>query len=688
MKSIRYINFIRQTNEWLTLLLIFAALTLISSCSGGGTPQQTAGGGGGGGGGTTNASLTLALSQATVQTDNADSATITATVLDAANVPVEGESISFATTGGMITASSADTDANGEAIIELKSGPIKVNQTVTVTASCTTAGTQTIPIQIAGTSLTLAATKTSIGVGETTQLTVTVRDAANLPVYNAPITVISSGTGSVTLSPAMDPITGYNGYTDVTGNLVIDVTGSAVGSLTLQATGLGTIASQVFSVAGAGQSFGITAPTTDTVSLSTGTDLTVTVNAPGVTNVQFISTIANSTWNGATNIETVPVVGGIASATFNSPDAGAANISVYDAAAPSTQDTLVINLSAPPADAAQLLLQASTTVVAPSTGDNRNTVTLTASVLTASGQVVGNAPVYFSFINTPPGHGEYISPVLVFTNDNGVAVSTFYAGSSTDSDGVDIQAEVVNTAFNDSVNIIVGGAAGSVVIGQSTRILANATNTIYKAPMSVQVSDSNGNSVANAEVSLKVWPISYYLGYWDHSTSTPVPVTQFWTIGEDINPTNGILDGFEDINCNGILDAGEDLNTNGILDFGEDTNMNCVFDTGPYAQPNEDVNRNLILDAGEDVGPMGVPDGALSPLNSSGGTLPATVITGDDGSADFELVYLKTYAYWIGVEVTASVQVYGSEASSSLGFRLHYMVGDEPFLGDSPFGWY
>ena len=65
-------------------------------------------------------------------------------------------------------------------------------------------------------------------------------------------------------------------------------------------------------------------------------------------------------------------------------------------------------------------------------------------------------------IEEPTGGGEYISPVIVYTNDFGVATSTFTSGSlSTDATGVTIKAQLIdNPDVTDKISIVIGGTAG------------------------------------------------------------------------------------------------------------------------------------------------------------------------------------------------------------------------------------
>ncbi|MCP4110943.1 MAG: hypothetical protein GY749_36380 [Desulfobacteraceae bacterium] len=141
--------------------------------------------------------------------------------------------------------------------------------------------------------------------------------------------------------------------------------------------------------------------------------------------------------------------------------------------------------------------------------------------------------------------------------------------------------------------------AAFITIAKGTLIRSVNNDTAYELPMSVIVADSNGNPIPNAEVSLGVWPGKYGSGHWFECSSS------------------------------------------------------CCFEaTGVFS--NEDVNRNQLLDEGEDKN----KDGMLTPPKSAAGILqPSLVVTGQDGTADFSLTYLKSIVPWIEAEITAKVFV-------------------------------
>jgi hypothetical protein len=577
-------------------------------------------------------SFSLSLSQTSVKSDNSDSSTVTATVLDNNKVPVSGTQVTFTATGGMISSSTAITDENGEAPITFSSGTTeKKNQVVTIIASVTGHDSKQIPILVRGTELQLSTDRTGLEVNpsnpdaSTATLAVTLEDAGQVPIYDALVSISldAASTGAVTFDSGL---TTYQNNTDVNGKIEVEVTGTIAGDAKVKVAALGATATQTYTVDVKGESFRIDSPTEDPDSLSTNTNLTITVNAPDQTYVLFSTTFGTLTGTNETG-QTVkePVSGGAASVRLRSTSAGVATVQASDFNDPSTKDLISVIISAPSSEASQIVLQANANVVAPSTSDLSNTVILTATVKNASDQVVGNAPVVFSIDNnTATGGGETISPAVVHTNAFGIATTTFTSGSlSSDSNGVIVRAGVVGTAIaSNDMHIIIGGTAASIAIGSATHITSINNETAYQLPMSVLVADSNGNPMKNTIVNLKLWPTEYATG------------------------------------------------------------SNVVTHTGEY--DNEDVNSNLIMDAGEDLN----NDGQLTPPSSAAGSIPSKVTTDDNGVANFNLVYLKDSASWIKAKITASTLVLGTETRSVTEFWLLFLVADfTPIdsLGPSPY---
>jgi hypothetical protein len=378
-------------------------------------------------------------------------------------------------------------------------------------------------------------------------------------------------------------------------------------------SGVGATATKVYEISEATVDvFRITNPASENTSASLGTGYTVTVNAPATAQVLFASTIG--TWGNNSNVQVVPVDGGLASAVLTSNIAGTATVSASDYAAPTTNDSVTISFSAAASTAAKISLQASATVMATTvSSESPQEVQLVSTVRNASDQVVGGAPVSFK-IDNPTGGGEFINPPIAYTNDQGQAKSTFTSGVLT-SPAVSLTAALVDKpAVTSSLEITIGGEAGSITLGRATEITA-LSSTAYKLPMSAQVSDGKGGPAANVQVSLTVWPEQY-------------------------------------LACDGEWYDNED----------EDEDLNLDQQVLGAEIVTEDTNG----------------DGQLTPPASIAGSMvPSPPITTDEnGLANFDLIYLKAnYGTYVRVKATATVS--GTETSSTMKFYLPILESDE-----------
>jgi len=95
------------------------------------------------------AAMTLSASTNTVDADGVSTSTITATVTDEIGDPVEGETVTFTTDSGGLSAGTADTNANGIATVNyIAPGTAPPSGTSTITATTTNAITETIVITV------------------------------------------------------------------------------------------------------------------------------------------------------------------------------------------------------------------------------------------------------------------------------------------------------------------------------------------------------------------------------------------------------------------------------------------------------------------------------------------------------------------------------------------------------------
>jgi len=663
-----------------------------------------------GGGRVTASSIKLSADPISVKSDNSDSSTISATALDASNAVIEGITVAFSAGGGQISASSAKTDATGQAQITFSSGTSDPsNQVVTITGTVSGLSSQ-VPVQVVGSTITLSTDNSNItdDGSITAALTVTANDTGGTPVYNIPVTLSVSGTGGATLSANE----GYTlsadgkGDTDINGEFKVTVTGTGAGPVTVTAEGLGATGTQAYTVSSVGALFGITSPTTDPYSLTTAETVLIIVNAPGLANVRFATTLGTLT--GTIDGETGQVIeetvaGGTASAVFSSSQAGLATIQVFDPNPnnPPTSDTLGVAIRAPAVDAAHITLQSNTYVVAPSSGGISNTATLTATVRTSDLQVVGRAPVAFS-IENPTGGGETVSPVVVYTDAvTGVATTTFTSGSLPSVEPVIVSARVVgegttgpltnilsfhnNDPIQDTIMRTDGGSfvADGFEAGEQIRVQGSASNdgiyiieTVAANTLTLDADEILAAEAAGATVTITAVAVALDPGITIGGTAGSVVIGRVLVADSNGNAVSGAVVSLSTWPVQYSSGTWYDENPEPDAEKFVPYISGRTFD-------NEDLNENTFLDPGEDTN----GDGELTPHNSAAGTLLATVTTDENGVANFDLVYLKDHANWIRDRIRASTFVLGTETTSSTTFRLPYELeeGEEGDLNDSPY---
>lgn len=605
----------------------------------------------------TAAKLGLSWDKTSVKTGGKDTATLTITALNSSNGILPGATIVLSSASGILSGTVATTDAKGQAKVTYTAGDNLNNRTETISV---TSGTfsATTAVKVTGTALVLSAGTTSLSSGSKTDLTATVKDGEGNPAADVDVVFSSSGTGSLSFTPATVK-------TDSSGVAVTKATAGGSGTSITTATSQGTTKTASITVSGGSNQFTITSPTAAVIATTTGNTQTVTVSASTAATVVFITTLG--TWSNGKTIQEVAVVGGVANATLSNPNSGTATVQAYDKAVPATSSSFQVIVSAPVANANSITMQASPSVIAPSTGTQKNSLSLTATVLDSSGKPIANAPVSFEITNSLGG-GEYVSPAATISGDGtdpnlglGQAKTSFYSGSlpsGQTSSSITVVAKVLlpngTTISSPATTINIGGVAGSVSIGESTKIESSTDNTYYQLPMSVLVADSNGSPMANTTVNLSTWPLYYSTG-----SSCSVSTTY----------------------------KAEDANENLILNLGEDGSITRVSNTSfapiPLLTP---IGSGITAFTPTSI--TGITNGILSPINSAAGSVPTTVTTDANGVASFKYTYLKSNALWTVVRFRASTTVQGTEARSESVFRLSPSEADAGgtcFLPNSPY---
>lgn len=669
--------------------------------------------------------LSLGTDKSAIVTDNATAATLTATMVDSSNAVMAGVVVNFSTTSGNLSASSATTDANGQATVLLKSGISDAsNRTATVTAS-QGAQSASIPILIKGSTVALTvspATNIQEGAGTLTA-TALATDGAGLGKFNQTIrfSIGAASTGSGTLSAAT-LVTDSQGVTPT-----LTFTPTAAGTVVLTAEWLdaagavtATATQNITVEAALGVAFAITTPAANPTALTSGAAQALAVTVPttigGVTVSSVRISASSGTWTGTnpatgplSSIMQSPAANAVAASYVAPANSGSATVQV-DAldASGVTLGTLTrtFAVSAPSSAAAKLFLASSASTIVPSSGSNISTSTLKVTVRDANNNAVGGAAVMFGLLGTT-GSGESVSPAVAITDSAGEATTTFSAGSAPTLAAIYAQASIVGQTCrflpNGPVASMTGSIAsttltvtaitsGSLAVGQTitcatclpdTVITSFGTGTggtgTYNINNSQNIAGPTGFTASSAETNTLCDAAPLMVS----SSAVSVTVGFGTKIEETANFTQYKLPGSVlVVNSNGSAAAGATVTltvfpiayTNGTIYLGQGlapTGFTLVPQClGPETFANSGIFSAFF--AAEDVNRNGIMDpaedvngnGLLSPPQAAGGAVPLTVTTDANGAATFYLQYPKSSAWFIIDEVTARVIVMGTESSA------------------------
>jgi len=167
---------------------------------------------------------------------------------------------------------------------------------------------------------------------------------------------------------------------------------------------------------------------------------------------------------------------------------------------------------------------------------------------------------------------------------------------------------------------------GRVVVGRSN-VLFSLNELQYQDPYVVQVSDVDGNAIANVSVTVSLKNISYNKGTYQRTESG-------WT-------------GFITATC-----SAEDINNNGFI------------------EPGEDINNNARLDPTNAATITAHPE--LEPTFQAGTN---SIVTDESGFGYFSITYPKSESLWSRIEVKVNASIKGTEQDAF--FTQTLLVLDE-----------
>jgi len=259
-------------------------------------------------------------------------------------------------------------------------------------------------------------------------------------------------------------------------------------------------------------------------------------------------------------------------------------------------------------------------------GPDGQTSTISAVVRDVDGNLVKNSVVNFSVSDVSTG---FVSPSQATTDSKGIATTVFTSGSVSTQDAVVVTAFVADDpAIDDEVVLTVGARAFDISLGTGNE-LEEATSTSYLKRFGVFVSDSAGQPVSGVNLTASVAPVKYVNGG-EYRTG-------FWVFDDDASQWVAIVNQ----NC-----ETEDVNDNGILD------------TTPR---DEDTNEDGMLTPGL-IGTIAFANGAA--------------VTDENGYAELEYRYPRSYAIWYDAVISVFGQSTGSEASAKMRYTLSISADD------------
>jgi Big-like domain-containing protein len=629
-------------------------------------------------------SMQLLTSSPTIPTAPGATVTLTSIVLDNNNNLLSGQPVTFTltdpvsnpafisnvasttTTGtctpvAPATTCTPPTSGTPEITATITLGANKSNRTITVTASVIpTAGatpiTASVNIQVTGTVINISG-QNSLVFGASLPLTATLQDSGGNPIAGQTLTITSSNGNQITPSSAT---------TSQSGSISFIVTGTAGGADVITVSGAGATGTSNITVNSS--HFVFTAPTTNAF-VPINTPQVVTLHWDNAGQNQVGQPVLFSSTRGSLSAATVNTdINGNASTSITSAGTGQSTIT---AAGPGGTPAASLNVVFNTATANKVSVQATQASIPINTFVNGVAQTTSRTALIAvvrdvNNNLVQGATVNFQIVTDPSG-GQLDSPAAV-TNISGSASVNYIAGTtSSGNNTVQISATVVSVngvpisglvqAF---VSLSVTGQA--LFIRMSTDNLVQTGNGIYTKSYYAQVTDAGGNFVTNTTVVFSLRPANVM------SLNPPTaPAVSVGGVGitqcePASSPCPGAYEKGQWVSCAGAGSLGGLCPSTGWFKIPALVNY--------YDCLNEDTNFNGILDPGEDYN----GNGKLDPGNVAG--VNDTSVTDMNGIATANVTYVKGFATWSAVNLTATITVAGTEFIQVIPFVLPILESD------------
>ena len=603
--------------------------------------------------------IDLLVSNPQLNSDGASTVTLTALVKDSSNRALANQAVAFSATSGLVTVTSATTNASGAATATLGTGADKGNRTITMTAATGTINA-TNTVNVVGTTITISG-QNSLVLNDSTTLTISLKDSAGNGIANKQIDVSSLYNTVNNQAPTV--VTTITTDTNGQGTVTLKATDAFARTDTITAASVAMGTTGTFSVSvTANVNFTFTLPTPAGKNIAINTNepveilYTTALGVPvdGVTVYFATSRGSLSAPSAVTGAVTTGKAKGV---TVSSNNPGTAILTAYVTGGPSAQLSVEFIATSP----TKMTLQADPPVIGTNiSGSITQKSAIIAVVRDAEDNLVKNKTVNFT-LATDPSVG-YISPVSATTDSFGTVTTTYFAGvTPSGASGVVINAAVAGTAVTASTTLTVAQKPLFITLG-AQNALTGVSPVFYQQDFGILVTDAAGNPVSGATVTATITPVVYMKGNYNI-------VGASWTQSLTLNGAGSrhLPAGYPWPTTPANSCSNEDL-----YYYGDAAHPSYLLNG--YLDPLEDGNANGKLDPG-----------GVAAVTSS-------VTTGANGTGALSVIYDKKYASWVIVRLDVRVIVAGTEGSAYEVFTLGALADDVkstapyPPFGTSPFG--
>ncbi|MBC3764661.1 Ig-like domain-containing protein [Neptunicella marina] len=550
-----------------------------------------------------------------------DKIELIALVKNAQNVLMEGVEVSFSVSNGAsLSEVQSLTTADGTARAKLSTINQPENRFVTVTATAgnTNILVRTLDIEVVGTEVQIGG-PSSVVLGDEAPITVKLVNSDGVGIANQSVTVTAEN-GSIVSADTI---------TDIDGNLNLTYQATSAGDDNIIATALNASAS--FPISVQEDDFRFTTVPSKDIPLGDTATLSVTWLKDNAPYPGGVVTFKSSRGQVTSSSQVTTDANGMAQMTVTADNAGVALISADGKEAGS--DTVTVSarhtFEFVATDAYSIIVDATPDSVGP----NGQTSTVTAVVRDINDNLVKDKVIDFRVDDVS---GGTIASNSAKTDSKGIASTVFTSNAVTSNEFVQVHATVSDTpSVTDFTTLTVADRAFDISFGTGPLIQV-PDDASYIKEFAVFVSDSDGNPVANAELSVSVSPEKFNQGgvfrkgSWTWSDIDEQYVTYLTPVTSCSN---------EDINDNGILDSGEDTNGDGFL-------------TPGIVGIIQFKDNNNITDA--------------------------------NGQATLVYRYPRAYAVWTDTIIKVFGSSQGSESAQSQRFTLAIAAEDITDLGKAP----